>query len=314
VQFALAADQDAVLSAVATLLERYAGPERMRALGGHAPAYDAELDAALAGAGFTGIALEPDGGALEAALVTEAVAARLGVVPFGAEALVAVGATGAVQAGPVALTTAAHGGPVRYAVDGGTVLVAAGDEVTVHTLRPGACTPVDSRFGYPMARIGALDGHTVTARFGPGSADRLRACWRVALAIEMVGTMRTALERTVDYVAGRRQFGVAIGSFQAVQHRLADLTVAVEGARWLALEAAWSGAPPEAAAAALTHAVGAAKRVMVDAHQFTGAIGFSTEYDLHLWTMRLPALVAEAGWMGAPEAELVTARWFRDAR
>jgi alkylation response protein AidB-like acyl-CoA dehydrogenase len=314
VQFRLAADQDAVLASVSTLLDRYAGADRMRELGGHAPAYDGVLDAALADAGFTRIALEPDGGALEAALVTEAVAARLGVVPFGAEALVAVGATGAMLPGPMALTTAAHRGPVRYAVDGGSALVATEDEVLVHSVPAGACEPVQSRFGYPMARLGPLGAEGAVARLGPGSADRVRAWWRVALAVEIVGTMRTALSRTVEYVAGRRQFGVAIGSFQAIQHRLSDLTVAVEGARWLALEAAWAGAPIEAAAAALTHAVAAAKRVTLDAHQLTGALGFSTEYDLHLWTMRLPALVVEAGWMGAPEADLVAARWFPDAR
>ena len=71
----------------------------------------------------------------------------------------------------------------------------------------------------------------------------------------------------------------------------------VEGARWLALEAAFLGAPDGAAELAATHACVAARRVCADTHQFSGAIGFAEEYDLHLWTMRLPALVAEAGWL-----------------
>jgi alkylation response protein AidB-like acyl-CoA dehydrogenase len=313
VRFDLGADQDAILAAVGTLLDRHAGPERMRSLGGHSPAYDAELDDALDQAGFTHAASEPDGGLLDAALITEAVAERLGVVAFGAQALVAVGVAGRTLAGPVALTTATQVGPVRYAADAGVLLVVGADETTVFPLTPGTVERVDSRFGYPMGRLGPMPHDGATTTLGPGSAERLRAWWRVALAVEMVGTMRAALSATVAYVSERRQFGVTIGSFQAVQHRLAELTVLAEGARWLALEAAWLGAPPEAAAAALTHAIVAAKRVGADTHQLTGAIGFTTEFDLHLWTMRLAALVVEARWMGAPEADLVVARWSPDA-
>ncbi len=74
--------------------------------------------------------------------------------------------------------------------------------------------------------------------------------------------MSAALRLTVDHTRERKQFGRPIGSFQAVQHRLAELAVLVEGARWLALEAAFLGAPDDAADLALTHAcVAAAPRL-----------------------------------------------------
>lgn len=135
------------------------------------------------------------------------------------------------------------------------------------------------------------------------------AWWRVALAAELVGTMRAALALTVEHVTHRRQFDKAIGSFQAVQHRLAECAVAVEGSRWLMLEAAWLGAPPQAAAVALTQALTAAQRVFADTHQFHGALGFTTEYDLHLATMRLPALRIEAQALGRPATAVAVERW-----
>jgi alkylation response protein AidB-like acyl-CoA dehydrogenase len=305
--FRMAEQQAAVLDAVGTLLERHAGATRMRALGADDPAYDLDLDRELRAAGFTGIGREADAGPLEAALVVEAVAGHLGVVAVGAEALVLPGVTDRSVAGPVGLTTAAHGGLVRYAADAASMIVYDPEGEEAVLVRNPAHPRVAARIGYPLARVeaGAPEGD----RLGPGSGRRLLDWWRVALAVELVGTMRAALALTVDYVTGREQFGRPIGSFQAVQHRLAETTVLVEGARWLALEAAWLGAPSEAAAAAVVHAADAARRVVAETHQLTGAVGFTTEYGLHLWTMRLPALIVEATWMGQAADDLVALRW-----
>jgi alkylation response protein AidB-like acyl-CoA dehydrogenase len=160
------------------------------------------------------------------------------------------------------------------------------------------------RYGYPFAmlRLGAGEPVDVVPA-------RLRDWWRVALAVELAGTMTAALDVTVDYVRERQQFGRPIGSFQALQHRLAECAVGARAARWMALEAAWLGAPPEAAAAALSYALVAADRIFADTHQCTGAIGFTTEYDLHLWTMRIPSLKAEAELLGSPGAAVAAERW-----
>jgi alkylation response protein AidB-like acyl-CoA dehydrogenase len=156
-----------------------------------------------------------------------------------------------------------------------------------------------------MATIHRWDGR----RLGLGSASAIRAWWRVALAVEICGTARAALDRTLIHVRERHQFGRPLGSFQALQHRLAECAVLVEGARWLALEAAWSRAEPERAAAAAVQALRAGERTFWETHQVSGALGFTVEYDLHLWTMRLPALRAELLSIGQPAAALTSARW-----
>jgi alkylation response protein AidB-like acyl-CoA dehydrogenase len=121
--------------------------------------------------------------------------------------------------------------------------------------------------------------------------------------------MRAALDYTVDYLKQRRQFGRAIGSFQAVQHRLAGCAIAVEGSRWLAYEAAYKGAPAELAATAAAYAMQAAGRVFAETHQLSGAIGFTREHDLHVWSMRLQALRLELGGVGGHRRAVATARW-----
>ena len=164
--------------------------------------------------------------------------------------------------------------------------------------------------GWPIgdtaAAVAAEDNpSTVLAEVSP---VEVRGWWRIAVACELVGAMRAALDLTVAHVSERQQFGRPIGSFQAVQHGLAECAVAVEGARWLTYEAAWAGTPA-AAATALAAAVTAAARVGRDAHQYSGALGFTTEYDLHLSTMRLVALTIEAGTIGSPVVAAASGRW-----
>jgi alkylation response protein AidB-like acyl-CoA dehydrogenase len=144
---------------------------------------------------------------------------------------------------------------------------------------------------------------------GAGSGARLRRWWRLALAAELLGAMEAALAITVEYVRRRRQFGRAIGSFQAVQHRLALATVQLEGTRWLTLEAAAQGAPEEAVAIAAAYACDAAQLVFRETHQLSGAMGYTREHPLHVFSMRLAALRLEQGGAGAHRREIARARW-----
>jgi len=111
------------------------------------------------------------------------------------------------------------------------------------------------------------------------------------------------LDLTVAYVAERRQFGVPVGSFQAVKHHLADARLALEFARPLVYRAAWSlthgadGTPVHVSMAKAT-ASDAAHQAGRAALQCHGAIGYSYEYDLHLFLKRAWAL--EATWGDAP--------------
>jgi alkylation response protein AidB-like acyl-CoA dehydrogenase len=124
--------------------------------------------------------------------------------------------------------------------------------------------------------------------------------------------MGACLSVTLEYVKRRRQFGRAIGSFQAVQHRLAQWAVAVEGSRWLVYEAASQDAPKAASATAAAFAASAAGQLFAETHQFSGAMGFTREHDLHVWSMRLPALRLEAGGLAGHRRAVAEERWCRN--
>ena len=303
-------DQRAILEGVETLLSRHAGPARAIELAakGEYGEYDFALDDALADAGFAGVALGGDTGPLEAALVAEAVSRAGAVVAFPAIALVVPGVLGDREvAGPVALWDAAHAGPVRFGQHARTLLSLHGEEARIRSLSAGDATPVRSNFGYPMGRIevDASPGESL----GPGSGARLRAWWRVALAVEAVGAMTAALEQTTAYLKERRQFGQAIASFQAVQHRLANCAIALEGSRWLAYEAAYKGAPEQLGATAAAYALNAAGQLFSETHQLSGAIGFTHGHHLHVWSMRLQALRLEQGGVAGHRRAVAATRW-----
>ena len=108
------------------------------------------------------------------------------------------------------------------------------------------------------------------------------------LAAEAVGAADRALERTVEYVKQREQFGRAIGSFQAVQHRLADLYVRVQAARSAAHYAAWATAESRerVGGLALAQALEALRTAASEAVQLHGGIGFTWEHEAHLYFKR----------------------------
>ncbi|MEU3772322.1 acyl-CoA dehydrogenase family protein [Streptomyces sp. NPDC032472] len=103
------------------------------------------------------------------------------------------------------------------------------------------------------------------------------------LAAEAVGAAGAVLDRTVEYVGAREQFGRAVGSFQALKHRLADLYVQVQAARSAAYYAAWD---PEQGALALAQALEALRLTSGEAIQLHGGIGFTWEHEAHLYFKR----------------------------
>jgi alkylation response protein AidB-like acyl-CoA dehydrogenase len=305
-------DQREILAAVEALLARHAGAARAIALqrdGG----YDDALDGALADAGFVEGAATGELSSLDAALIVEAVARAAGTCAIGADVLVAPAVCDEPITGPIAIATTAAPGPVRYAHHARHLLVLDGVEARLVALDVAACAPVASNFGYPMGAV--TRAHMSGGRsLGQGSGAKLARAWRLALAVECVGTMESALAQTVGYLKTRRQFGRAIGSFQAVQHRLAECAIQLEASRWLAREAAHHGAPDEAVATAASYALAAAGQIFAETHQLSGAIGFTREHDLHVWSMRLQALRLEFGGDVAHRRELVRARWGAVAR
>ena len=154
----------------------------------------------------------------------------------------------------------------------------------------------------PLAMAGGYRAFTVrfddvviaadaTAGHHDGAALRRMANTAVTLgSLDLVGVGQAVLERTVDYTKLRHQFGRPIGSFQAAQHLIANMHIALAAARLAAHSAIFWIARGRTATRetgiARMHAATAARLITLDAHQLHGGIGYVTETDLHLWTER----------------------------
>lgn len=167
--------------------------------------------------------------------------------------------------------------------------------------------PVDSVDG--ARHLASVEWDPTAATPVAGSDDAARAFERGAFgaAAQLVGLARRMIDMTVAYASERHQFGAPIGSFQAVKHHLADARIALEFARPLVYRAAWSiaeGEPGVAVDVSMAKATASDAALLAgrQALQCHGAIGYSFEYDLHLFMKR--AWVLAAAWGDA--------RWHRD--
>jgi alkylation response protein AidB-like acyl-CoA dehydrogenase len=130
------------------------------------------------------------------------------------------------------------------------------------------------------------------ARCAVEGAERVGALDAAAF---LLGMMERVLEMSVAYLKDRRAFGVPIGSFQALQHRAADMLLYTENTRAAVYRAAWScDCDPESAAlqvaAAKAYAGDAARFVCREGIQVFGGVGFTWEYDLHIFYKRTKML------------------------
>src|SRR5262245_63379191 len=194
----------------------------------------------------------------------------------------------AAAAGDLTITVAPPSGLVAYGGDADLVLF--DDEfVEPSALHLQACESVDG-------------SRRLFATAAPPASIDLDALDRAALGVaaQLIGLADRMLTMTVDYAKERHQFGVPIGSFQAVKHHLANVALALEFARPLVYRAAWSIAngddaqPVHVGMAKARASEGAllAGRVALQVH---GAIGYTTEYDLHLFMKRAWALAPSWG-------------------
>lgn len=219
-------------------------------------------------------------------------------------------------------------GEARYVLDGDQASVllvparmAAGD-VSLFEVGPAqpevirhVCTTVDQTRGLATVRLTGAAGRRIG---GPVRLAAVRDAACVALAAEQAGAAAGALAQTVAYAKARVQFGVPIGSFQALQHRMAEMHVLAESARSLAYaaaaaaaaEAGGAGAPgagrdqPELAlraAAAKAYCSEALQQVSAEMIQLHGAIGMTWEHDAHRYFKR----AASAAMLFGPPARHV---------
>ncbi len=147
----------------------------------------------------------------------------------------------------------------------------------------------------------------------PLDPDQLRRVGSAAVALtslDLVGVGEAVMERTVRYTTMRHQFGRPIASFQAAQHIVADMHIALSAARLAAQSAVfWIGQGRigiREAAIARIQACTAAKWATLDAHQLHGGMGYVVETDLYLWSQRARVLSTLGG--GADTA----ASWLDD--
>jgi alkylation response protein AidB-like acyl-CoA dehydrogenase len=199
------------------------------------------------------------------------------VLPTDAADGVAVDCAGASLA--LALTTNDGGGAAV-----GVVEVALGPAAPATDLTR-QLAPVISGLDVNDLRSGApVDDATV---------DRVRALALTITIADLIGSMEGALDVTCRYAQERQQYGVAIGSFQAVQHLLAEARVLVEGAISVAEYAAWAvdALPPqdalEAGSVAKAYCARAARTVCETAIQVHGGIGNTWECFVHVYLRRV---------------------------
>lgn len=150
---------------------------------------------------------------------------------------------------------------------------------------------IQCRIGFEEVVI--PDGDVLMEVTTPAHEEQLDLLRNTVLSLgcmEMVGGAEAVLDRTAAYVCGREQFGRPIGSFQAVQHHVANMRIAIEGARLAALQAMWWVGEGRAAAREVAIAKArsgdAYKSASLLAHQLHGGMGYMRETDLHLWSER----------------------------
>jgi len=193
-------------------------------------------------------------------------------------------------------------GAVAHVLDGDVAdaVVVAGQEalwlVDLHS--PGARFDPSVTLDATRGQASLMLTGATAKRLGDGRAAQLAVdLLRVALSVEAVGAARHCLELTVAHLKTREQFGRPIGSFQALQHRAADLVVDLEVAASTAYYAAWAAAEAQrgesgdelTVVAPLAKAVcaEAAWRIAAQTIQMHGGIGFTWEHDAHRYFKRL---------------------------
>ena len=219
-------------------------------------------------------------------------------IPVVAHAELASGAS------PDPLETRATGGRVvgrkRYVPFGASA------DALLATTREGIALVERPPSGWSAVALRSLDHAQRFAEIGldaPGTLlDVPSGAWEAAqrlgalgAAAFLLGAMERAHEITVDYLKERQAFGVPIGSFQALQHRAADMLLRTESSRAAVYRAAWAlDADPDAApllvATAKAYAGSAARYVCGQAIQLYGGVGFTWEYDPHIFYKRTKTL------------------------
>jgi alkylation response protein AidB-like acyl-CoA dehydrogenase len=293
----LSAEQEALRDAAARLVERL-GPKAVGDLDD--AGRSGKLDDAIAAAGWRELRAAGDGGGplasgVEAALVAAELARGLADAPFvgptlAAELRRAAGAGAAAGPEAVALdaTLGAFGTAVAVDAAGAAGAVGVRGRAVVALDVGAEAEPVDL-----TRRCAAVaPGGEVVGELAGDALTRATALGLALACADLVGVMRGAVALACDHARQRHQYGVPIGSFQAVQHMLADAHVLAEGSWSITLHAAWAvdalepAAALAAAAAAKAYCARAARTVCETAIQVHGGLGNTWDCLAHVFLRR----------------------------
>ena len=167
-----------------------------------------------------------------------------------------------------------------------------------------------------VAEVSFVGVHVAETERLPADTERARHVALMGMAITMVGACQRILDLALDHAKSRQQFGVAIGTFQAIQHKATDMYVAIERARALTYFAALTIAaddPRRRLAAAMAKASAGECQALVFRHglQMFGAMGFTWENDVQFALKRAKAGELMLG--GAAEHRALIAEEFNAA-
>jgi len=332
-RFDLSADQEALASALDTLLQRECSRERLRAAIDGGTGVDEQLWGALAGMGLFGIALPEEvggagGGLLDLAVAMEALGSAAAPVPFLEHVLAtaAVARTGSPEqleqwlppllAGERRCTLATLADdliwePGRWSSRPDRPLVGTATAVLGAATADSLLVGLDHGFALvhlqdPAVTVEPLEVLDLTRRISrvrldgpdyellkatPDAMSWIRDAALVLFAADAAGGAAHCLSTAVDYATTREQFGVTIGHFQAVKHRIADMALDVEPARtlyWYAAHAVDTDSEdgPRAAALAKAHLTETYVSTARKAIEVHGGIGYTWDCDLHIWLKR----------------------------
>src|SRR5215211_7567826 len=321
-------DEQRTIKATARELLAERSPfERVRAAA-EAGRYDDALWRELCELGWPGIAVAEEHGGqglgtVELAVLLEELGYAVAAVPLLGSALAALAIE---QAGDgeqrARWLPGLASGELTGALGGVRDAIADAADADVIVLVEAGAPRVVARADADVEVVDAIDPTRRYARVrgdGPalgGDVDAALGRAGGAVAAEVVGVCQRALDMTVGYVSERKQFGVPVGSFQAVGHRCAQMLLHTEGARSATYFAAWAADAAqdrlaEAAGLARAAAGEAGREVTAGAIQAHGGIGFTWEADVHWLFKRAQmdaALLGSAAGHRARLARAVAAR------
>ncbi|WP_141576584.1 acyl-CoA dehydrogenase [Actinomadura sp. WMMA1423] len=321
-RFALSDEQRAFSRALDALLTDAGVPDAARRWADGDPAPGRDLWRQLAGLGVTALCMPDAHGGLDAAPADAVVAFEA----IGRHAVPGPYVESAVLA-PVLLAAVRDEASLEGMADGSIIVTAAAppmaplaldahaadrvllvDGTALHSARTG-----DARASVDRSRLlfEASSGEELGS-VEPGQVARALDAAVLACSAQLLGAGERVLADSVEYAGSRRQFGRAIGEYQAIKHALADIRVALDFARPLVYGAAVSlgaGSPDasrdvSAAKAAVSAAAYRASRTALQTH---GAIGYTEEFDLGLWITKIRALVSAWGTAGFHRSRVLAA-------